>query len=139
MNLTIGKLAKQANVTIETIRYYQRKGLLIKPEKPAIGYRQYPLEAIARIRFIKRAQQSGFTLKEILELLSLDSGHCKDVRKMAEQKRQQIDDQIRDLSALRNVLDNLVKGCQTNPFPEHCSFIDALSKEPVTNSDRSKK
>jgi MerR family mercuric resistance operon transcriptional regulator len=69
MTLTIGKLAKQANVTIETIRYYQRKGLLIEPEKPATGYRQYPPEAIARIQFIKRAQQSGFTLKEIAELL----------------------------------------------------------------------
>jgi MerR family mercuric resistance operon transcriptional regulator len=59
MTLTIGKLAKQANVTIETIRYYQRKGLLVEPEKPAMGYRQYPSEAISRLRFIKRAQQSG--------------------------------------------------------------------------------
>jgi MerR family mercuric resistance operon transcriptional regulator len=70
MTLTIGKLAKQSKVTIETIRYYQRKGLLEEPIKPTSGYRQYPLETIARIRFIKRAQQSGFTLKEILELLS---------------------------------------------------------------------
>lgn len=70
MKITIGKLAKQANVTIETIRYYQRKGLLAEPAKPATGYREYPQEAIARLRFIKRAQQSGFTLKEIAELLS---------------------------------------------------------------------
>jgi MerR family transcriptional regulator, mercuric resistance operon regulatory protein len=128
MNMTIGQLAKQANVTIETIRYYQRKGLLIEPEKPATGYRQYPSNAIARIRFIKCAQQSGFTLKEISELLSLDSGHCEDIRKMAEQKRQQIDDQIKDLTALRHVLDTLVKGCQTDPSTEHCSIIDSLSK-----------
>jgi MerR family mercuric resistance operon transcriptional regulator len=139
MKLTVGKLAKQSNVNIETIRYYQRKGLLIEPEKPLTGYRQYPSEAIARIRFIKRAQQSGFTLKEISELLSLDSGHCDDIRKMAEQKRQQIDKQIKDLTALRNVLDNLVKGCQTDPSHEHCSLIDALSKEPVTTSCPSKK
>ena len=59
MNLTIGKLAKQANVTIETVRYYQRKGLLDEPAKPATGYRLYPAEAISRIQFIKRAQLSG--------------------------------------------------------------------------------
>ena len=134
MKLTIGKLAKQSGVTIETIRYYQRKGLMRKPEKPATGYRQYPSEAIARIRFIKRAQQTGFTLKEISELLLLDSGHCQDVRKMAELKRRQIDKQIKDLTALKNVLDSLVEGCQTDPSTEHCSLIDALSNWSVTNS-----
>jgi MerR family mercuric resistance operon transcriptional regulator len=134
LTLTIGKLTKQSGVTIETIRYYQRKGLLVEPAKPAIGFRQYPTATIARIRFIKRAQQCGFTLKEISELLSLDSGHCEDVRKMAEQKRQQIDDQINDLTAMRNVLDNLVKGCQTDPSTEYCSLINTLSKEPAANS-----
>jgi len=134
MTLTIGKLAKQANVTIETIRYYQRKGLLNEPEKPVIGYRQYPSEAIARIRFIKRAQQSGFTLKEISELLSLNSGHCQDVQKMAEQKRQQIDEQIKDLTALRNVLDGLVKGCQQTQSTDHCSLIDSLSNQSDSKS-----
>ncbi len=129
MNLTIGKLAKQANVTIETIRYYQRKGLLIEPEKPETGYRQYPVDAIARIRFIKRAQQSGFTLKEISELLSLDGEHCDDVRKMAEQKRQHINKQIKDLTALRHVLDNLVSGCQDDLSTTHCSLIDAFSDQ----------
>jgi MerR family mercuric resistance operon transcriptional regulator len=129
MTLTIGKLAKQANVTIETIRYYQRKGLLTEPEKPTIGYRQYPPDAVARIQFIKRAQQSGFTLKEIAELLSLDGEHCKDVQKMAEQKRQQIDEQLKDLTALRNVLDSLVKGCQQDKSTDHCSLIDAFSNQ----------
>lgn len=129
MTLTIGKLAKHANVTIETIRYYQRKGLLTEPEKPATGYRQYPAEAIARIQFIKRAQQSGFTLKEIAELLSLDGEHCEDVQKMAEQKRQQIDKQLKDLTELRNVLDILVKGCQQDKSTDHCSLIDAFSNQ----------
>ena len=134
MKLTIGKLANQANVTIETIRYYQRKGLLKEPEKPISGYRRYPPEAIARILFIKRAQTSGFTLKEIAELLSLESGHCQDIRKMAEQKRQQIDGQIKDLTALRNVLDSLVQGCKEDPSTEHCSLIDALSNQPGSKS-----
>jgi MerR family mercuric resistance operon transcriptional regulator len=128
MFLTIGKLAKKAGVTIETIRHYQRKGLLREPEKPSNGYRQYPSDEIARIQFIKRAQQCGFTLKEVSELLSLDSGHCQDVRNMAEQKHQQIDRQIKDLTALQNVLDRLIEGCQTDPSTEHCSLIDALSK-----------
>jgi len=135
MNLTIGKLASQANVTIETIRYYQRKGLLVEPDKPTTGYRQYPSEAISRLRFIKRAQQTGFTLKEIMELLSLDSEHCQDVQNIAEQKRQQIDEQLKDLTALRNVLDSLVKGCQNDTLAHHCSLIEAFSNQEDSNSD----
>ena len=127
MKLTIGKLAKQAEVTVETIRYYQRIGMLDEPGKPGNGYRHYPPHAIARIRFIKRAQQAGFTLKEIAQLLSLDADHCADVRKIAEQKCQQIDAQIKDLMALRNVLDALVRRCQSDSSAEHCSLIDALS------------
>ncbi len=127
MKLTIGKLAKQAEVTVETIRYYQRIGMLDEPGKPGSGYRCYPAHAIARIRFIKRAQQAGFTLKEIAQLLSLDADHCADVRKIAEQKCQQIDAQIKDLTALRNVLDALVKRCQSDSSADHCSLIDALS------------
>lgn len=127
MKLTIGKLANQAEVTVETIRYYQRIGMLDEPGKPGSGFRHYPAHAITRIRFIKRAQQAGFTLKEIAQLLSLDDDHCADVRKIAEQKCQQIDAQIKDLTALRNVLDSLVKGCQTDSSAEHCSLINALS------------
>lgn len=127
MQLTIGKLARQAEVNIETVRYYQKIGLLKEPRKPSSGYRLYPSSAIGRIRFIKRAQQAGFTLKEIAQLLALDGTHCEDVRKIAEQKRQQIDTQIEDLTALRNVLDSLVKGCQADASTEYCSLIDALS------------
>jgi MerR family transcriptional regulator, mercuric resistance operon regulatory protein len=129
MPLTIGNLAKQAEVTIETIRYYQRIGLLSQPTLPQGSYRHYPPDAVTRIRFIKRAQQAGFTLKEIAELLLLDGTHCAEVRKIAEQKCQQIDVQINNLTALRNVLDNLVKRCQTNGSTDHCSFIDALMNE----------
>ncbi|MDD5412689.1 MAG: MerR family DNA-binding protein [Methylobacter sp.] len=127
MKLTIGNLAKQAEVTVETIRYYQRIGMLDEPSKPGSGFRHYPAHAITRIRFIKRAQQAGFTLKEIAQLLSLDTGHCADVRKIAEQKCQQIDAQIKDLMALHNVLDALAKRCQSDSSAEHCSLIDALS------------
>ncbi|MEQ1544955.1 MerR family DNA-binding protein [Methyloglobulus sp.] len=132
MQLTIGKLAKQAEVTIETIRYYQQIGLLDEPEKPSSGYRLYPPGAINRIRFIKRAQQAGFTLKEIAELLSFDGTHCSDVRQIAEQKCQQIDAQIEDLIALRKVLGNLVKRCQkTDASTGRCSLIDNFSNEKI--------
>lgn len=133
MTLTIGKLAAQAKVTIETIRYYQRIGLLDEPIKPATGYRQYSSAAISRIQFIKRAQLSGFSLKEILELLSLDSDLCISVQKIVEQKRQQIDEQIKDLTNLRNGLDSLVKGCQSDSSTDHCSLIATLSKDLPTN------
>jgi len=129
MQMTIGKLAKQAGVTVETIRYYQRIGLLNEPTRAQGSYRLYPPDAIGRIRFIKRAQQAGFTLKEIAELLSFDGTHCSDVQKIAEQKCQQIEAQIKDLTALRSVLVSLVNRCQTDASTERCSLIDAFSNE----------
>ena len=130
--LTIGKLAKQTEVTIETIRHYQRIGLLAEPAKPADGYRVYSTDAIARIRFIKRAQQAGFTLKEIATLLSLDGAHCADVRQLAEQKCRQIDQQIRDLTALRQVLESLVNDCQQTAPAAHCAILDAFSDDDAS-------
>ncbi len=127
MRLTIGKLAQKAGVNVETVRYYQRVGLLKEPDKPAYGFRHYPADDIARIRFIKRAQQLGFTLKEISELLSLGDGHCTDVRTLAEQKRDKIDQQISDLKAMRQVLTDLIEACQSDRSSDHCSVIDALS------------
>jgi MerR family mercuric resistance operon transcriptional regulator len=127
MNLTIGKLAQKSNVTVETIRHYQRKKLLSEPEKPANGFRQYPIETIARIRFIKHAHQSGFSLKEISELLSLDDSHCSDVRKIAEQKLQKIDEQINSLTIIRDILDTLVQGCHSNSSEKRCSLIKSIS------------
>jgi MerR family transcriptional regulator, mercuric resistance operon regulatory protein len=134
MGLTIGKLAHKVGVNVETIRYYQRVGLLKEPEKPAYGYRHYPVDDIVRIRFIKRAQQLGFTLKEIAELLSLGDGCCTDVRTLAEQKRDKIDQQIRDLQAMRKALNDLVEACQSDLSSSHCSLIDALSDQNESGS-----
>lgn len=125
--LTIGKLARKAEVNVETVRYYQRVGLLKEPDKPAYGFRCYPADDIARIRFIKRAQQLGFTLKEISELLSLGDGHCADVQALAEQKRDKIDLQISDLQAMRRVLTDLLEACRSDRSSDHCAVIDALS------------
>lgn len=134
MILTIGKLAKQTEVTIETIRHYQRIGLLAEPKKPDSGYRCYSADAVARIRSIKRAQQAGFTLKEIAALLSLDGEHCADVRQLAEQKCRQIDQQIEDLTALRQVLATLVNGCQQTASSERCAILDAFGGDASTKS-----
>lgn len=134
-SLTIGKLAKKTGVTLETIRHYQRIGLVTEPEKPYVGYRCYSADTIARIRFIKRAQQAGFNLKEIATLLSLDGLHCADVRQLAEQKCQQIEQQIRDLTTLRQVLEALVNDCQQTASTARCAILDAFCDNASTNPD----
>ena len=125
--LTIGHLARAADVNIETVRYYQRVGLIQEPHKPATGYRVYPAETIDRIKFIKRAQPLGFSLQEIAELLDLGDGHCDDVRLHAEEKRDQIDQQIRDLTALKKTLDKLITACQSENDASHCPIVETLA------------
>ena len=127
MGLTIGKLALAANVNVETVRYYQRVGLVAEPAKPANGYRTYPPGFVARIHFIKRAQKVGFTLKEIAELLALGGRRCDDIRLSAEKKRHHIDTQIRDLTVMRKALDDLIDACRKDSSVNHCSIINAFS------------
>ena len=127
--LTIGHLAKAAEVNVETIRYYQRVKLITEPNKPTQGYRIYPEETLKRIKFIKRAQQLGFSLKEIEELLHLGEGHCEDVRQLAEVKRTQIDKQINDLKNLRNTLSQLITSCKSDSDNSHCAIVETLSEQ----------
>ncbi|MFK5913034.1 MAG: MerR family DNA-binding protein [Woeseiaceae bacterium] len=127
--LTIGILAKTAGVNLETIRYYQRIKLIQEPRKPSQGYRVYPEECLTRIKFIKRAQQLGFSLKEIDELLQLGNAKCDDVRLRAEQKRNQIDKQIKDLRKLRSTLSELIESCHTNKKPASCAIVETLTAE----------
>lgn len=127
--LTIGKLATVAEVNVETVRYYQRLGLLSEPAKPAAGYRCYPQAYIARIRFIKRAQGVGFTLKEIAQLFSLGNHQCDDIQSLAKHKRLEIDRQVKDLQAMAGVLDQLIKRCDESRHTNHCALIDQLSQE----------
>ncbi|NOY16977.1 MAG: MerR family DNA-binding protein [Gammaproteobacteria bacterium] len=125
--LTIGHTARTAGVNVETIRYYQRVGILVEPAKPVEGYRIYPSETVGRIRFIKRAQQLGFSLQEITELLELGDGHCDDVRHRAEEKRTIINQQIKDLQKLRGTLDNLIQACQCDGDTRHCPIVETLA------------
>ena len=98
--ITIGTLARKASVNIETIRYYQRRGLLQEPPKPVEGYRLYPLDSIQRILFIKRAQRLGFSLEEIINLIHLGEGSCSDVKSVAMQKLSLIEDRLTDLGRI---------------------------------------
>lgn len=125
--LTIGQIAHTAGVNVETIRYYQRVGILIEPAKPGEGYRIYPSDTVDRIRFIKRAQQLGFSLQEISELLELGDGHCDDVRHRAEEKRTIIDQQIKDLQNLQETLDTLIQACQCDGDTSHCPIVETLA------------
>ncbi len=125
--LTIGHLARATGVNIETVRYYQRIGLIQEPQKPLTGYRVYQTETIDRIKFIKRAQPLGFSLQEIAELLALGDGHCDDVRFRAEQKQRHIDQQIKDLQKLRRTLGKLIKTCQSDGDTSHCPIVETLA------------
>ncbi|EQD70984.1 transcriptional regulator, MerR family protein [mine drainage metagenome] len=126
--LTIGRLARRADVNVETIRYYQRRGLVSEPPRPAYGYRYYPFETVNRVRFIKRAQRLGFTLREIGELLKLSDGHCADVHSLAENKCRRIRAQLRELEALHESLQRLGRCCgDAHDAPTtRCPIIDAL-------------
>lgn len=115
MSLTRGELAKTCEINPETIRFYERGGLLPEPERTPSGYRQYDEDAVQRVRFIKRAQSAGFTLEEIRTLLDLefdaDDATCGDVRAMVDVKLDEIDEQIARLMAMKRVLVTFRRDC----------------------------
>jgi MerR family mercuric resistance operon transcriptional regulator len=127
--LTIGKLAESSGVNIETIRYYQRRGLLNEPQKPQGGHRRYSPKELKRIRFIKRAQTLGFTLNEIEGLLTLqDSCACKETRTLAKNKLDLIQQKIAGLSLIQNELSDLIERCNSNDNTA-CPIIDILDQD----------
>lgn len=127
--LTIGHVARAAGVNRETLRFYERRRLLPNPPRTPSGYRAYPEEAVRIVRFVKRAQELGFTLKEIRELLDLrgDPGSsCREVREAGERKLALIREKIHRLSAMEKVLGNLVRTC-TGRGPVHgCPILETL-------------
>ncbi len=133
MALTSGQLAKKAAVGVETLRFYEREGLLAKPARTTTGYRQYPVEAVERVRFIRRAQLLGFQLKEIKELLALrdDSDAASgDVRAKAVAKLADIDQRIRDLEAMRVELTHLVAACNGSSPAAECPILAGIGGNP---------
>jgi len=130
-NMTIGRLAEAAGVNVETIRYYQRIGLISEPIKPQQGFRKYQHRTLEQIIFIKRAQQLGFSLQEIADLLELGDGHCRDVRKRAEKKRDKIEGQIRDLRALQDTLTQLINACHSGKGKQKCPIVETLLEKDI--------
>lgn len=129
-DLTIGKLADAAGVNVETIRYYQRRGLLDEPAKPQGGHRRYTTDQVKRIRFIKRAQALGFTLTEVSGLLQLNGGcACAETQALALRKLALIEQKIADLAAMRDVLGGLVQQCHAGDGETSCPIIDVLARE----------
>jgi Hg(II)-responsive transcriptional regulator len=127
--LTTGQVAKSAHVNIETIRYYERRGLIPEPPRRESGYRQYPPDTINRIRFVKRAQELGFSLKEIQELLSLRLDPLTpaiEVRNKAEEKVHDIEQRIADLQRMKHALSHLIVQCNGHGTVDDCPIIQAL-------------
>jgi Hg(II)-responsive transcriptional regulator len=129
--MKIGALAKQANVNIDTVRYYERQGLLPAPQRLMSGYRQYEQGDVARLRFVRRAKALGFTLVEIRELLALSSHREDDMAGMkaaAIEKLADVEDKLTELTRIRDGLKTLVASCPGHGALEQCPILNALAE-----------
>lgn len=134
-NLTIGKAAKAAGVRIATIRFYERRGLIAQAPKPESGYRTYPPATVDRIRFIRQAQEIGFSLAEVAELLSLRAdpdADCADVRGRAIGKRAEVQAKLAKLAQMRDALDELIASCPGGGNTKACTILDAMQRKAGT-------
>lgn len=127
--LTIGRAARAAGVNVETIRFYERRGLIPQPQKPQDGYRLYAPETVSRIRFIRKAQEIGFSLREIQELLSLRAvpdTDCVEVRNRAAAKIAEVDHKIAELERVRAALEKVIASCPGSGPLVACTILEAL-------------
>ena len=130
-SLSIGAFAAQADVNVETIRFYQRKGLLPQPAKPHGSIRRYGAADVARVRFVKSAQRLGFTLDEVAGLLTLEDGtHCDEARQLAEQKLGDVRAKLTDLRRIESVLAAAVRECRASHGTVSCPLVGALHERP---------
>src|SRR3989442_11675949 len=139
--LRTSDVAKQGGVNLETIRYYERRGLLPKPPRTAAGYRTFDPEAVRRIRFIKQAQALGFSLKEVREVLRLrvdPRRSCGDVRARAEAKLADIEKKLRTLHAMRKTLARFIAACSARGPVSGCPILQALDEGGVNIRPRTK-
>jgi MerR family mercuric resistance operon transcriptional regulator len=129
-SMSIGAVAAAAGVNVETIRFYQRKGLLPEPDKPYGSIRRYAADDVARVQFIKSAQRLGFSLDEIAGLLRLDDGaHCREARQLAEHKLSDVRAKLADLRRIERVLALLVRDCGAARGTVSCPLIAALQRQ----------
>ncbi len=130
IRMTIGTAARKAGVGVETIRFYERRGLIEQPPRPSgNGFRVYPEQSIQRIRFIRQAQDLGFSLKEIEVLLSLRADpttDCADVRERAQTKLEEVNNKIARLAAIQSALKSLIDACPGQGAVRSCSILETL-------------
>ncbi len=129
MPLSIGQVADAADVNIQTIRYYERRGLFAAPKRTPAGYRQYADDAVARLRFIKHAQELGFSLQEIQELLGLRVRHgaaCDTVEWKTRKKIEVVQQRIRDLQRMKRTLERLAAACAVRRPTAECPILEVL-------------
>ena len=134
--MTRGEVADRADVNRETVRYYERRGLIPEPRRTTGGYRTYDESYVARIRFVKRAQELGFTLDEIEELLALrfdSDGDCGNVRARATEKLDEVREKIGDLQRIEEVLARLAAACPGGGPTSECPILDAMSGQYDSN------
>jgi MerR family mercuric resistance operon transcriptional regulator len=130
--LTIGKLARQGGVNIQTIRYYERRGLIPKPNRSSSGYRLYDEEAVRRLGFVRRAQLLGFSLQEIDELLALrmlPGTSCAQIRQRARHKIAVVDEKLAELGRIRSALIKLAASCRGEGPTSECPILEALDAD----------
>jgi len=128
----IGEVASRAKVNKETVRYYEKRGLITKPDRRRSGYRIFTKEHIDQIKFIKRSQQLGFTLNEIDELLDLrlnKNETCEKVRQKASEKLKDINQKIDDLTSMSQVLKQLIEDCKTDKTQDKCVILNTLEED----------
>ena len=129
--MTIGVLAQKSETDAQTIRYYERLGLMSKPDRTEANYRVYNKDAVSRLRFIKRAKEIGFSLNDIKVLLGMVDGEvrrCDEVRDFAETRLDKIQTQIRNLKSMERTLSNLVSQCMNSKTLKDCPILDELIK-----------
>lgn len=133
-HLTIGAVARRAGVGIDTIRYYERAGLLPAPPRRASGYRDYGMPTVTRLRFIRRAKDLGFTLEEIRELLALSTDRARgvaSVKQRAQARLGEVEQRLRELRRMQRGLQQLIDACPGHGALEHCPILRALGGEEV--------
>lgn len=137
--MTIGQLARSANVSVETVRYYERRRLLPEPPRSPSGYRKYAGDALRRLRFIRRAQDVGFTLAEIEELLALRTGtasQCREAESTAARAIERVDERMAELSRMKTALASLLDSCRNRSPAGECPIIEALEDAEAVDEEK---
>jgi len=131
--LKIGELGGLTDTNIETLRFYETKGLVVAPRRSDAGYRLYTAQEVARIRFIKRARLMGFSLREISELLAMETSTCGEVKQLAQQRLVDIDERLGELHRMKAALQKITDACIGGDEPAtHCTILQALQDKPAS-------